>query len=71
VYKVESYRVESTGCILNDDGSYDIEEMTIEFFPQRWFYLGLLISGTTLFGCLGYLGYAMLNKRKIKQGKIL
>lgn len=43
-------------CTKNADGSYDIE-MVIEFWPQRWFYLGLLISGTTLAGCLGYLGY--------------
>ena len=27
----------------------------IEFFPQRWFYLGLLISGLTLSGCVIYL----------------
>lgn len=43
-------------CTKNADGSYDID-MVIEFWPQRWFYLGLLISGTTLAGCLGYLGY--------------
>lgn len=45
------------GCTKNPDGSYDIE-MVIEFWPQRWFYLGLIISGATLAGCLGYLGYA-------------
>jgi hypothetical protein len=45
------------GCTQNPDGSYDIE-MVIEFWPQRWFYLGLIISGATLAGCLGYLGYA-------------
>lgn len=43
-------------CTKNADGSYDLE-MVLEFWPQRWFYLGLLISGTTLAGCLGYLGY--------------
>lgn len=42
------------GCIRNEDGSYDIE-MIIEFWPQRWFYVGLVISGTTLFLCLAYL----------------
>ncbi|MFA5993857.1 MAG: carbohydrate binding domain-containing protein [Parcubacteria group bacterium] len=46
----------NTACIKNADGSYDIE-MTLEFFPQRWFYLGLLISGTTLLVCLAYLLY--------------
>ncbi len=45
-----------SGCTQNQDGSYDIE-MVIEFWPQRWFYLGLIISGTTLVACLSYLGY--------------
>jgi hypothetical protein len=47
----------NSACIKNSDGSYDME-MVIEFWPQRWFYLGLIISGTILAGCLGYLGYA-------------
>jgi hypothetical protein len=46
----------NASCVRNVDGSYDVE-MQIEFTPQRWFYLGLLISGVTLAGCLGYLGY--------------
>jgi hypothetical protein len=45
------------GCTKNPDRSYDIE-MVIEFWPQRWFYLGLIVSGLTLAGCLGYLGFA-------------
>ncbi|MDZ4225269.1 MAG: hypothetical protein U1C49_00320 [Candidatus Andersenbacteria bacterium] len=44
-------------CRQNADGSYDMD-MVIEFWPQRWFYLGLIISGATLVGCLGYLSYA-------------
>jgi hypothetical protein len=50
-------------CTQNPDGSYDIE-LTLEFFPQRWFYLGLLISGTTLVGCIGYLGYDFIRRRR-------
>jgi hypothetical protein len=50
-------------CTKNPDGTYDIE-MVIEFFPQRWFYLGLLISGTTLISCLGYLTYDFIRRRK-------
>jgi hypothetical protein len=46
----------NTACTRNADGSYDLE-LTLEFFPQRWFYLGLLISTTTLLSCLGYLLY--------------
>ena len=52
-------------CKKNTDGSYDME-MVIEFFPQRWFYLGLLISGTTLSGCILYLVYIGVKKIKIK-----
>lgn len=60
--KVKSGKLNG-GCIKNDDGSYDIE-MTLEFFPQRWFYLGLLVSGTTLTGCFGYLGWYYINQRR-------
>jgi hypothetical protein len=44
-------------------------EMTIEFFPQRWFYFGLLISSTTLLGCVGYLGYGFVKRRRQKIAK--
>lgn len=57
-------------CTKNADGSYDLE-MTIEFWPQRWFYLGLLISGTTLVSCVSYLAFdgvrTFRRKRKAKQ----
>lgn len=60
---VDEYCREQDLCTQNADGSYDIE-LTIEFFPQRWFYFGLLISGTTLLGCLSYLGYDFVRRRK-------
>lgn len=67
---IEKWCAEKGVCKQNPDGSYDIE-MTIEFWPQRWFYLGLLISGTTLAGCLGYLAFdgvrILRRKRKAKQ----
>jgi len=53
---VDQYCRDDGLCVQNADGSYDIE-FVIEFFPQRWFYLGLLISSLTLLGCLMYLGY--------------
>ena len=59
----------NSACKKNTNGSYDIE-MTVEFFPQRWFYLGLLISGTTLLGCLLYLGYDFARRRKNKSNLI-
>lgn len=45
----------------NSDGSIDIE-LTLYFKPQSYFYLGIIISGTTLILCLGYLGYAFYRK---------
>lgn len=50
----------------NSDGSIDFE-LIIEFWPQRLFYLGLLVSGMTLLGCIGYLGYNYIYKRKKHQ----
>jgi hypothetical protein len=49
----------------NPDGSIDVE-LTLYFKPQSYFYLGIIISGTTLILCLGYLGYAFYCKRGAK-----
>ena len=46
----------------NPDGSIDIE-LTLYFKPQSYFYIGIIISGTTLILCLGYLGYSFYRKR--------
>jgi|GEM_PF-5989225 len=35
--------------------------ITLYFWPQSLFYLGLFISGATLLGCLGYLGYERIK----------
>ena len=49
-------------------------EMVIEFTPQRWFYLGGLISATTFVGVVGYLTYdgvkRFRNKRSDKKHAI-
>jgi len=50
----------------NPDGSIDVE-LTLYFKPQSYFYLGLIISGTTLLGCLGYLGWDFVKRRKEKK----
>ena len=49
-------------CIRNADGSYDFE-LVIEFWPQRLYYLGLFISGTTLFICLLYLVRSWIKRK--------
>ncbi|NCU42522.1 MAG: hypothetical protein EOM19_07480 [Candidatus Moranbacteria bacterium] len=41
-------------CVKNEDGSYTID-LTLYFQPQSYFYLGGIISGTTLIVCVGYL----------------
>jgi hypothetical protein len=53
-------------CERNSDGSYNLE-LTLYFKPQSYFYLGLIISGVTLFGCLGYLGWDWVRRRKRKK----
>jgi len=50
-------------CVKNPDGSYDFE-VVVEFWPQRLFYIGLGISGTTLILCLAYLIYDYRKNRK-------
>ncbi len=49
----------------NLDGSIDVE-LTLFFKPQVYFYLGLLISVTTLLGCVGYIGYDFVKRRRLK-----
>jgi hypothetical protein len=53
------------GYVQNHDGSIDFE-LVLEFWPQRLFYVGLFISGLTLLGCIGYLGYDFAKKRSVK-----
>jgi len=42
-------------------------ELIVEFWPQRLFYIGLFISGITLIGCLGCLGWGKLRNWEIKK----
>lgn len=68
VCKVEGSKVikskETNGfCKKNADGSFDFE-MVVEFWPQRLFYIGLFISGSTLMGCVFYLGYTYFRRKK-------
>ncbi len=50
-------------CIKNKDGSYDFE-IIVEFWSQRFFYLGLIISITTFIGCLLYLIWTWIMKQR-------
>jgi hypothetical protein len=53
---------------IDKSGTYDI---TLDFKPQSWFYIGLAISGFTLAGFASYPGWSwllgwILNRRKKK-----
>lgn len=48
------HRTSPDKCILNSDGTYDLS-LTLEFWPQRLFYLGAAISLSALAFCLIYL----------------
>lgn len=49
--------------IENPDGSINIE-FILYFQPQSYFYLGLLVTFTTLLGCLGYIGWEMVKRKR-------
>jgi hypothetical protein len=53
-------------CTQNADGTYDIS-MVVEFWPQRWFYVGLVVSGATLLFCIGYLVFDFTRSRRRKK----
>ena len=53
----------------NPDGSINVE-MILYFKPQSYFYLGILISGTTFLACISYLVYGWKKERKSKKLKI-
>jgi len=50
-----------------DVGGKENYELIVEFWPQRLFYIGLFISGITLIGCLGYLGWGKLRNWEIEK----
>ncbi|MBI4683834.1 MAG: hypothetical protein HY755_01395 [Nitrospirae bacterium] len=51
------------------EGKEDLKDFQIvlEFKPQRLFETGLIISATTLLGCIGYLGYDFRKRRQLKR----
>ena len=60
----------SNQCIRNSDGSYDLE-LVVEYWPQRVFYLGMVVSGVTLMGCLvAYLMTLRVISKKKKRKKL-
>ncbi len=54
------------GFWINQTGDLDI---TIEYEPQKWFYVGAIISITTLLACIGYLVYDWRKSKKPESKK--
>lgn len=50
-------------CKKNNNGSYDMQ-FIVEFWPQYLFYIGLLISGITLFGCFSYIIFQCIRPKR-------
>ncbi len=55
-FDTNKYCKQENKCIKNKNGTYDIY-LTIEFEPQKYLYIGLIISGVTLFFILFLLFY--------------
>jgi len=62
IVPVGQFRVSSSEFRVKDAQDF---EVVLEYKPQRLFEIGLLVSGTTLFGCIIYWGYHYSNKKKL------
>ncbi|HSX43245.1 MAG TPA: hypothetical protein VLF59_04115 [Candidatus Saccharimonadales bacterium] len=56
-------RANLASCTRNPDGSYDLR-LVMEFTTQRWLYAGMLVSGITFLGGLGYFIYDVKHDRR-------
>ncbi len=62
---VPTYCAQKDLCTQNADGTYDMEFL-IEFFPQRWFYVGVIISVTIFALSCGMIMYDFCFRRNKK-----
>jgi len=62
-FNIEDICKNADFCEKNSDGTYNIE-LVVEYWPQRWYYFGLLISGLSLLGCALFLLYTNLIRKK-------
>lgn len=47
-----------------DSGGRENYKLIIEFWPQRLFYMGMAVSALSFMGCLGYLAWLLIKKKK-------
>jgi hypothetical protein len=55
----------SNGWIINNPGESNRMHIVVEYWPQRYFYLSLVVSAITLGSCLGYIGYQRYRQRHL------
>lgn len=60
--------IDNKVCTSSGDGVYDFE-LTVEFWPQRVFYAGLIISGIMIAAGFVYILVARVRKRHKVEGK--
>jgi Carbohydrate binding domain len=53
-------------CVKNNDGSFSFE-LTFEYFPQRWFNIGLVVSGTTFVALIIIAGVTSYKEKRRKK----
>lgn len=63
---LENGKIDYKYYTLNADGSIDVE-LTLYFKPQSYFYLGLIISGTTFIILIWYLWVDVVRNRRRKE----
>ncbi|OGQ67286.1 MAG: hypothetical protein A3F88_03850 [Deltaproteobacteria bacterium RIFCSPLOWO2_12_FULL_42_16] len=63
IVPVEQFRVSGSEFRVQDKNWEDFQ-IVLEYKPQRLFEVGVILSGTTLLGCIGYIGYGFVRRRK-------
>jgi len=51
------------GCTFNADGTYTLH-FVMEFVPQRWFFIGCIVSSITAVLALGYVGFDIWRREE-------
>ena len=57
------FKVQSSRFKVEEKDQQDFQ-IVLEYKQQRLFEIGVLISAATLLGCIGYLGYGFVRKRR-------
>lgn len=50
-------------CVRNEDGTYTMD-LTMQFVPQHWFYVGALVSAVTWAATIAYFAFVTVKSRR-------